>query len=62
VAKSKAVQTSRKGETQKRSGIAGPKSAARASATGSSDTYELCMKAYRWTSKRYRKTLDKLAK
>ena len=27
-----------------------------------SATYEQCMKAYRWASKRYRKTLDALAK
>ena len=27
-----------------------------------SEVYEACMKAYRWMSRRYRKTLDALAK
>ena len=27
-----------------------------------SELYEACMKAYRWISRRYRKTLDTLAK
>jgi len=30
--------------------------------TGAANTYEACMKVYRWMSERYRKTLDALAK
>lgn len=32
------------------------------SEASSASTYEACMRVYRWMSKRYRKTLDALAK
>lgn len=39
-----------------------PPQEAHAPDTAPASTYEACMRVYRWASRRYRKTLDALAK